>query len=427
MIAWMWRAHVSNRGLQTCILVGLLLRLGVGSVEVMGGQLPFSGQDTTEFVRTAEYWSRNGFLQAVSSYPGPSSYFISWIIAILYSIFGPEPALSILPSVLFGTLSISVAYRLSLELFRNRRIALRAAWLTALFPMMILLSASVLREAYIFYFFALAMLMLLRWTHKRSTLQLVGCFAALVVCVFFHGGMVISIIVVSVVVVIASMSEVLKVLTQRHCLSLKGAVLALCGPIFFLMLFQAEIELPKVGRLSDNIISGALADKLLTDATNAQGGAVYPSWVLPNSEVDLVIKAPLLLYYFLFGPFIWDARSAAHLIAVMDALLYIGLFWLIWINRARLRANAGASVIFWVMLTSAWIFAMSTSNFGTSIRHRAKFAVVIVALAPVTSIRAFSSPPSSHPVTCNSQSPAPPSSASTTIIARRRQRSAKKN
>lgn len=381
LIAGFWLAHLRNRGLQACIMVGLVLRLVVGAVEVLGGQLPFSGGDTTAFLATAEYWSRSGFWDALNYYPGPSSYFISWIIALLYGIFGSELSIAILPSILFGTLSISVAHSLAFDLFKTNWIALRAAWLTALFPMLILLSASVLREAYIFYFFGLAMLLLLRWVNSRNIFLLVGCFASLVVCTFFHAGMVASIGIVGVLVVSTSLREVL--MRRGLVISLKTTLLAFGGLVLMLFLLQAGIELPKVGNLTSNINDAAFVDKLLTDAVTAKGGAVYPDWVLPSSEVDLVRKVPLLLFYFLFGPFLWDVRSAWQLIGVVDAFLYIIFFWLIWRRWALLRRIPGARLIFWVTLFSACVFAMSTSNFGTSIRHRAKFAVVIVALAPL--------------------------------------------
>ena len=111
------------------------------------------------------------------------------------------------------------------------------------------------------------------------------------------------------------------------------------------------------------------------------GDAVYPEWTNPESTGDLVWAIPLKAVYLLFSPFPWDIKTPAHLIGLIDGLLYFGLVIIIFRNIKTIWRNEAARTVLLVILPFIFAYGIGTSNFGTSIRHRAKFVGVLIMLA----------------------------------------------
>ena len=74
------------RDVTEILFVALGLRVFFLLVGYYVSPLPDSSGDANSFEYQAWLWSEEGFYEVLDFYPGPSSSFISWIIAILYSL-----------------------------------------------------------------------------------------------------------------------------------------------------------------------------------------------------------------------------------------------------------------------------------------------------------------------------------------------------
>jgi len=108
--------------------------------------------------------------------------------------------------------------------------------------------------------------------------------------------------------------------------------------------------------------------------------AAYPEWTVPLSPDELFYKGPIRVVYFLFAPFPWDIRSAFQLIGLLDSLLFIVILFFMWRNRKTIWADPAGRLLLLILIAYLFVFGLAVGNFGTGIRHRAKFLVIFIAL-----------------------------------------------
>ena len=125
--------------------------------------LPDTTGDAVAFLNRASIMAQAGLFDVLSQFPGFNSYFISWILALLYSITGYSKLLAQSLSLFFGISTVFVGLLLAKKLW-GEKIAIKAGWALALFPTLILYSAIVLRESYVFFFFLVALHGVVDWT-----------------------------------------------------------------------------------------------------------------------------------------------------------------------------------------------------------------------------------------------------------------------
>ena len=65
---------------------------------------------------------------------------------------------------------------------------------------------------------------------------------------------------------------------------------------------------------------------------------------------------------------------------VVDAAIYLFLFWNLYRNWRTIKKNRAAVVLLAMVLTLFLVYALGVSNFGTAIRHRAKMAPILLLL-----------------------------------------------
>ena len=123
-------------------------------------------------------------------------------------------------------------------------------------------------------------------------------------------------------------------------------------------------------------------ERFIAHANRTQvGSAAYPNWLRPQESLEYVMLLPARFIYFIAAPFPWDIRSANQIMGLFDGLLYLILGWLIKRNFSLIWANSNARLLILVVTPLLVIYALGTSNFGTGIRHRAKFVAVLLVIA----------------------------------------------
>ena len=96
-----------------------------------------------------------------------SSFVISFVIGILYSLTDRSLMMAQSLSILLGTLSVLLSWILARKLWDNRT-AIKVGWFVALFPSLILYSVLVMREIYVCFFLLITFYNLVNWNHTGS-------------------------------------------------------------------------------------------------------------------------------------------------------------------------------------------------------------------------------------------------------------------
>lgn len=362
--------------IRVALLLAFVLRAGAALFHYYVAPLPDGAADALRFEALAWEWGERGFLVALTYFPGPNTFFNSWLIALLYGLTDRSPLMAQSLSVMAGTAAVFFGWKFTYLLWGSAA-ARRAIWVLALFPTLILYSALVLREAFVVMFFLIGMNGVVIWGRSGRfadiPLPLLGFAGA----VFFHGAFVVCAIAFLMLVVSRSMRRSVRAL-QRAALHPASLALVLLASASLAILVVTEIKIPKLGTIED-----AVNPQRLMSIVNysARDGAAYPDWTRPETPLDLVLKAPFRMAYFMFAPFPWDVQKPAHIIGLLDGLLYCILIFWIWRNRKNILNDPGAYAALLVFVSVVIAFSMAIGNFGTGLRHRAKFVAVLIALA----------------------------------------------
>lgn len=356
------------------LLVAFAVRAGAALFHFYVAPLPDGGSDARSFERVAWEWAQGGFTGVLEAFTGPSSYFISWIIAIVYSITDRSPLMAQSLSVLAGMGGIFLIWRLTYDLWGERS-AKKAIWVAALFPNLVQYSALTMREAFVVFFFLLGLYYVLRWTRTNSLLYFSGAISMFAIGVFFHGAMVVAILALAGLALWRESKRVYKTLIRCR-IAVIGVTIVLLLLVLSGAFIAAGIAVPKLGA-QDMLMERAMA-RLERPGRDT---AAYPSWTVPSSPKDYLWALPAKSVYLLFAPFPWDIRKPSHLIGLFDGLLYLILATFLWRNRKAVWADPGARTILLITLPLILTFAVGSSNFGTGLRHRAKFVSAIIVMA----------------------------------------------
>lgn len=305
-----------------------------------------------------------------------ASYFYSFLMAIPYALTGRSPLMLQAFSVLVGTLNVYLVWMLAAELW-GRQYATRSAWIVAVLPVPLMYAALTMREAYFVFFLLLALLFIARWINGGRRRHMVAAVLAIGAGSAFHAGMVVALLALVAWFVLAELARFAKGLAAgRIPMRSLAIIAAACFGVLLLFVFDPSI--PKLGRPTQLLGPERYLEVL---GVRARGDASYPDWMVPKNGAQLLYVAPLRIGYFLFSPFLWDVRAPAHVIGVVDAVLYALLVVGIAANFDIIKKNRAAAVVLFVTAGLIITFSMGTSNFGSALRHRSKFIAVLVVLA----------------------------------------------
>ena len=163
---WIWRQITGGapaRGLLAAFLLGLLLRLAVGSAWIQ--LLPTYGNDVVHhrqgfffpdaFERDRSAWAigrtETSLTDAFDSGKGDQYGTLLFLTATVYRVFGPQVDSTVLPTAVaavFGALAVVFTWGFARRSFGGR-VASISAWVIALYPEAIILGSQPMREPYI--------------------------------------------------------------------------------------------------------------------------------------------------------------------------------------------------------------------------------------------------------------------------------------
>ena len=343
--------------------------------------LPDGTGDANKFDLWAFAYSADGWKGVFKWYPGARSHFYPWLMSLVYLVTGRSFLLLQSISVFVGVLSVYATWLLGSEVW-NDRAGRRAAWVMALYPTVVMYSALPLREAYLTCILMFGLVWVARWSREGKVRQAIWAFLLFGVGTFFHG----SIFLVAFAFLVVIASKILlrggqSIIRGRLRLTALIGLIVIGGGLLYWGLSGAYVD--KLGRLTDifDLQRWVSYSQAKYYADGHASNSVYPGWTAPETVGDLVWAIPVKIIYLLFSPFPWDMRTPAHLIGVIDGLLYLGLIIIITRNIKTIWLNPAARTVLLVILPFIFAYAIGTSNFGTSIRHRAKFVGVLIMLS----------------------------------------------
>lgn len=335
--------------------------------------------DPQKFESLAWAFGKEGISDALLNFgKRGSSYTYMHFVSLIYAFIGRSVIFIQMIHVLVGLINIILTYKLSFLIWEDNGIAKKAAWFVAVFPTLIMYSVLTNREVFISMFFLISMIYVVKWIKTENNYYFVLSLLLFLAHYYLHGPLILGIIPLLVIFLNKNLLNGFSSLRESRI-----NYLFLFSIIFILIIFisggilWAYVSIPYIGNLN-GVNYNLIFNRVLY--LNS-GGAAYPQWLMPNDFVDLfTLTIPRIIYLF-FSPFPWDIRTMNQLLGLIDSGLYIYLFYNIYkgfiIRRSLLKMNK-----FFVILGVLFIvYSWGVSNYGTGLRHRAKFAPVLVALA----------------------------------------------
>ncbi len=358
--------------------------------------LPDSTGDAIVFEHRAYSYSQEYGLNVFSTFLQQDSYFISKFISIFYTILERSPMMAKMISVGFGTGSVFLIYNLSLIIWGSRA-AVRAGWIAALFPSLILYSSIILREVYVIFFLTYALIGCVNYIDKTKLIYFIKAFFGFLIASLFHGPIIFGFFVFTIYICFKILKENNFFLRFKK----KNIYFLIIVPIILLPIisyFLGYYSIPKLGNFKDfgNLSikkeeinkSVRLHERIIwkiKKATKSSGaetsGASYPKWTIPNNFIELVYLTPVRIFYFLYSPFPWDIKRLVHFVGLLDAIFYISLSYFVVRNLKTLLNEPKTRFLILIFLIFVFIYSFGVGNFGTGIRHRLKFIGILIVIA----------------------------------------------
>lgn len=358
------------------LFVALTLRLFFLIINNYVFYLPDGDMDALVFEEIAWGWSQDGFLNTFNYFNPPSAHFLSFLIAIPYSLVGRSLLMAQSFSIFFGIASVFLSWIVAKKIW-NDDIAIKVAWLVALFPTLISYSVLVMREAYITFFLLLSVYGVVRWVYEKNLKFFIITILGFVLATFFHSASIVGFFAFLIIVLINTFKDTLKLL-MIYKTKLNFLILLVFSVFFITLFVNNKISFDYIGGFEN--ISNL---ESLTEITRSryQGDADYPDWIKINSNIEIFYKVPLRILYFLFSPFPWDIQKPKHFLGLFDGIIFLCLVSLIFFNLKVIWKNMALRIIFIILLFYLIAFSFGVGNFGTGIRHRSKFVIELILLA----------------------------------------------
>ena len=370
-------AALRMRPLRLVLLVAFCLRAAAALFHRYVKPLPDGVADAVSFEQYAWHLAEQGFFAALVQFPGyGGGWGYPWLVSFAYALVDRSPLFMQSLSVVAGTLCVVAAYKLALRVW-NHDAAIKAAWVTALFPMLIMYSALTMREAFIVLAFLIALNYAAQWQASARSKDLIFALMGFVVAGFFHGPMLLGAVVLLGLLGLGQAKRLVRTL-QRATISPLGLALAGLAIAALSVVASGAFSIPYIGTIERGLSVDAW---IALGQGQAHGGAAYPDWLAPDSVTHYLMLLPVRIAYFIGSPFPWDVRSLGHLLGLFDGALYLIASFMIMRNLKSIWRNPSARIVLLICVPMIFVYAIGVGNFGTALRHRAKFVVAMIVLA----------------------------------------------
>lgn len=363
--------------LKNFLLVAFLVRflcVLINKYEILSLDREF---DALTFETVAREFSREYGLSIVFEFLRTDSLLISRIISVFYSIFGESNIIAQSISVTLGTASVYLVYYLCNIIWDNQS-AKKAAWVTALFPTLILYSSLTVRETYIVFILLIGLIGIAKFIRNKSIISFIQILLSFYILIYFHGATAIGGFVFLFYLIISLAKKQLKQIYNLK-INLFSFLFIVASVIPVILLITENIKIPYLPNFLD--LESIMYSITIRTNIGINDIAAYPSWLIINNYYELFYKVIIKFFYFLYSPFIWDLKTPYHLIGFIDGSLYLILTFYLIKNWYSILSNPYTYFFLILFLFYITIHSLGVGNFGTGIRHRSKFVVLLIILA----------------------------------------------
>lgn len=361
-----------NRAIAGPLVIGFGCRAAIAIVDAYLFRFP--GQDDGEaFDYVGYYWAKDGVV-GTFQHIVTGAHLYTWLCSFFYALFGRSRLMMQALNVLFGTLIVLNVARLNEVIGNDRRLAQRAAWLTAIFPSLVFFSAAMLREVAVAYPLSLGVLYLVCWHRDRKHRHMVAAVLSLLASMAFHSG-VFAILLIGGLWLVGGWLRSVSVGRLRNFG--KNSLALLAGIAAILFVLGSGFGMEKF----QHVESGDVQELSQAQINFAHGRTAYLEDLHADGPADVVWQAPIRITYFLFSPFPWMLSTGSDVVGLVDSCFFLALFWRLWTHRRAVLGQPQALMVLGCFSAMALTFAIGVSNYGTAHRHRNKMLPLLVGVA----------------------------------------------
>jgi len=366
----------------------LILAFGmriIAAIVSFSGFFPLEGASTTGdasfFHQESIKMMKQGANNLLIYFPDYLENFYGYFVAWLYVIFGPFMIIPICINVLFGVGIVYRVYQICLVV-NNKIIARSIAKFTAIIPWLIILSATLIREAPITFFIISSIYFLVSFYRNGLVSNSIKSIICILLTTFLHGGLIfISIIVCLAIVYFSITSKYLRISYFSGVVSSFLIVLSVFLIVGF-GLFSGSVNIYKLTALKQQSSQEEVADFLqrkggYAKSTDFNSFKRYRERIYIEKPIDFIKNLDIVIP-FLFKPYITEFFKWKYPLHYFHSILMLFFLYLLIKNLRKIKDDKLLFLLITIVIVNTIVFAFGTSTVNASIRHNYKMVPIII-------------------------------------------------
>jgi hypothetical protein len=314
------------------------------------------------------------FLQEIGQATG--RYFFAYVLSIIYRIFGEALFVIFIINIYLTSVVAIATYDCSLALFGNKKLAQGIFIFVLLFPMYFVYSIDPSREPLVQASLALAIKQFCFWHRDFKPGRIPGLIFFGGIAAAIHTALVIPLLILITNILYKSAQGSWRVISARRQVSFLTTIVF--ASIALSVLVFSGWALKKVG---GNI--AGLGDVEVLDRYSTRRDADSRTGYLSSAEGfeslgSAVAALPVRFFLFITKPWPTDIGIPLDLLSVYANLFLCASLYALFFRRSLLKRYQATYLLAICNLLLTVAFAFGTVNWGTGLRHKAKFFPITV-------------------------------------------------
>ncbi|MBO0387403.1 MULTISPECIES: glycosyltransferase family 39 protein [Staphylococcus] len=313
-----------------------------------------SGDDDLRFeVLAKSFYNSYVYGTAVNVFQESTTY--PKFLALFYSIGKDHELTAGLINITVHSVIIILIYKIYILVFENSKGAILTATLFTIYPVTMFNTVLTLREIIITLFVVLFVYFLLKYHTERNIVHLFISLLVIGIGSLFHIGLIALFVATGVYFLLFSdMSKFGKVMIG----------------VTSLLIVVAFVLTTSNSKITSTLGGGE------SQPTNEIRSTARADYITPQESVSISGKAKQIVY-FVTKPFPWEVRNFSDITGFFN-IFFILLSFIIAIDVYRKTNNRKILIILIVVFISYGLFAFGTYNYGTALRHRDKYSLLLM-------------------------------------------------
>lgn len=370
--------QVKRGGLFVGLIIGYSINLFLVSLQRYVRPI-FYSSDQQRFLDYANELMSMDFYSFVSHFDPAGSYLISWFAALVFRVLGSDLLYVNFFFVYAWMGTVITSYKLSLFITEKRRAATIISLFVAFIPSVSIINAAFLRESFIIFFLMSAFYYSCKWYVSRKAIFFLGSVFFMLLAGFFHGVLYFFV----VLLVFFYLGDVFR---RRHFRYADLVIILILVPFF------AVVSLKLVDNVKVQVVislfssGGDSIEKYLSSNDDLDGfddeasiNALRLPMVDLNDPVSFGVSVVDRVFTFSYSPFLHQYYKLTDIPRIFDSIIFLTAIFLSFLIYKNGRSCSDARVRFYLSVFMPLIillvvmFAIGSSDVGTSQRHRLKF------------------------------------------------------